>query len=334
MSADTVVAGDRSSGIRCFHQGTERTLTTAELVSALRSGSVWADIDSNDPAQHAALETVFAFHPLAIEDTLDPRTRVKIEEYDGYLFMVLRAMRFDPDAPLAGSQPQAKRLCLFLGRNYVVSVHAGPLASVTQAAEKLRHCSGMLEDEGPGRVAHLIGDALVDAYLPILREVDDFVDKLQHYDLAECDQSTLNDTFKVRRLAFAAHRSLTPQREIFDVLAHRPNALLSPDVQLYFRDVYDHALRITETLDAYRDLMSETTDSYVAQASMRLGNATKTFSAVATVVIPLVVISALFGMNLKAIPLAVAPGGFWILFCVQAAVSLAILAFLRWRGLV
>lgn len=187
---------------------------------------------------------------------------------------------------------------------------------------------------GPARVAHLIGDALVDAYLPILHEVDEFVEKLQNYDLAECDQSTLNEIFKVRRLAFAAHRSLRPQREIFDVLAHKPNALLSAPVQLYFRDIYDHALRITETLDAYRDLMSETTDSYVAQASMSLGNATKTFSAVATIVIPFLVISALFGMNLKTIPLAATPGGFWVIFSVQAAVSLAILAFLRRRRLV
>lgn len=138
--------------VRCFQAGTERLLATGEVAAALRPGNapLWVDIDSNDPAQHAVLESVFAFHPLAIEDTLDPRTRVKIEEYDGYLFMVLRAMRFDPGTPLAGARPEAKRLCLFLGRNYVVSVHAGPSASVDQAADKLRHGEGALDGEGAG----------------------------------------------------------------------------------------------------------------------------------------------------------------------------------------
>lgn len=333
MNAPT---GDRLR-ILCSRAGTEELLTPEGLAALVERGDepLWVDVDSTDEEQHAILGRIFGFHPLAIEDTLNPHTRVKIEEYEGYLFIVLRAMRFDRDKPLSADRPEATKLCLFLGRNYLVSVHAGPEKSIADAAVKLKQSSGvLLREGGPGRVAHLIGDAVIDAYFPILDVVDDFVDRLEHLEPIEFERMTLTRIVEVRRLAFAAHRSLVPQREIFDALAHKHYALVSPDSRLYFRDVYDHALRITESLDAYRDLISETTDSYIAQISMRLGTASKVFSAVATVVIPFLLISGIYGMNFTVMPLTRSPIGFWLVLGAQAFISLATLAFLRVRRLI
>jgi magnesium transporter len=330
------VAAGAASAIRCYRgAGAARSLTPDELAAALECGEepLWVDIDSGDTEQHALLRTIFRFHPLAIEDTLNPRTRVKIEEYEGYLFIILRAMRFDPDDSVAQRRLKVKKLCLFLGRNYLVSVHAGMLSSISDVAERLRADGGLLRDAGPCRIAHLLCDVIVDSYLPILDEVDGFVETLEQSELPDYNLNKLERILRVRRIAFAAHRSLVPQREIFDTLAHRPHELVSPETRLYFRDVHDHALRITETLDAYRDLIAETTDSNLAQVSMRLGNATKAFSAVATVVIPFVVISAVYGMNFSTVPLARDPNGFWIVIGAQSLISLTVFVFLRVRKL-
>jgi magnesium transporter len=293
---------------------------------------LWIDIDSSDPKQHALLTDVFHFHQLAVEDTLNPRTRVKVEEYDTYVFIVLRSMRFNSERAFEADTLRVRKLCLFLGHNYLVSVHAEPSSRVLEARTRLDG-DNALSGASPAHIAHLISDAIVDAYFPILDEVDDFVDTLEHCDLAQCDKTTFDQILKVRRIAFAVNRSLKPQREIFDVLAHRPNSLIPEDARLYFRDVYDHVLRITDSLESYGELMSTTTDSYVAHVSMRLNRTANTFSAIATIAIPFIVISSLYGMNFTWMPLAKEPAGFWIIIAVQAAISLVLLLILRWRNL-
>jgi magnesium transporter len=104
-------------------------------------------------------------------------------------------------------------------------------------------------------------------------------------------------------------------------------------MQLYFRDIYDHVLRINDSIDTYRELLSSTMDSYLTQVSNRLGSVTKALSVVATLSIPFVVVSGMWGMNFAAIPLADAPHGFWLMLVAQAAAGVGLLAFLRWRRL-
>ncbi len=307
----------------------------AQLKSLLAdpAQSFWLDIDSAEPEQHALLAEIFAFHPLAIEDTLNPHTRVKIEEYEGYLFIVLRAMRFDSEKPLDSREVPVKKLCLFLGPTYLVSVHAGRSSSLARAEARLGHDPTLLGQDDPARIAHVIADAVIDAYFPVVDRVDEFVDRFERRGVRELDRAAFEEVLRVRRLAFAAHRSLSPQQVILDVLAHKPHPLISRDAQLYFRDVYDHALRITDSLDAYREIIANTTDNYIAQLSMRLNYATSIFSAIATVTVPFLVISGLWGMNFTREPLVNNPYGFWIAIGIQAAISVALLVTLRARRL-
>jgi magnesium transporter len=118
-----------------------------------------------------------------------------------------------------------------------------------------------------------------------------------------------------------------------NVLTNRPSALLTADVQLYFRDIYDHVLRINDSLDTYRDLLSSTMDAYLTQVSNRLGATTKALSVVATMSLPFVVVSGMWGMNFTRIPLSGWPHGFWVLLVVQLGLGLLLLFLLRRRGL-
>ncbi|NCW44937.1 MAG: hypothetical protein EBV77_05535, partial [Gemmatimonadaceae bacterium] len=238
-----------------------------------QGGPLWVDIDSTVRSQHALLEKVFGFHPLAIEDTLNPASRVKLEEYPGYLYIIIRAVQFaaDTDDPY---DLETKDLHCFLGPDYLVTVHAGPVPSVDLIHDTLRRSPDLLS-RGVERTLHAILDSTIDAYFPLLDQVDDFIDGLEERVFVNFDELALRDVFKVKRLVLSLRRYLQPTREVLNVLTNRPSTLITPDVQIYFRDVYDHVLRINDELDTYRDLLSSTMDSYLTQVSNRLGVTTK-----------------------------------------------------------
>lgn len=304
-----------------------------EILAALGNPTtrLWVDIDSGSRHQHAILEKLFKFHPLTIEDTLNPNSRVKIEAYDDYLFTILRVVRFLEDT----TDPydlETENLYLYLGPNYVVTVHAGTSPSIATVGDLVLRSPDLL-DRGAARLAHLICDTAIDAYFPLLDQVDEFVDGLESRVFERFDDSALRDIFALKRMVLSLRRYLTPQREIFNVLTNRPSPLLPPDAQLYFRDVYDHVLRINDSLEAYRELLSSTLDSYLTQVNNRLGSTTKGLTVIATLSVPFVVISGMWGMNFADVPLADYPNGFWVMLVLQLVLGFGLIALLRWKRL-
>lgn len=294
-------------------------------------GQLWVDIDSTVHSQHVLLGKVFGFHPLAIEDTLNPASRVKLEEYPGFLYIVTRAVQFvsDTDDPY---DLETKDLHCFLGPNFLVTAHAGPVGPVDAIAEVLRR-SPELMARGVERTLHAILDSTIDAYFPILDQVDEFIDGLEERVFVAFDENALRDVFKVKRLVLSLRRYLQPQREVLNVLTNRPSTLITPEVQIYFRDIYDHVLRINDALDTYRDLLSSTMDAYLTQVSNRLGATTKGLSVVATMSLPFVVVSGMWGMNFAKIPMSAWPNGFLVLLLVQLGLGGLLLFVLRRRKL-
>lgn len=274
----------------------------------LAGGALWVDIDSTVRSQHALLEKVFRFHPLAVEDTLNPHSRVKLEEYDGFLFVVLRsvALADGTDDPY---DLETKDLYCFLGPSFLVTVHAGPIDAIDRISESVRRTPELLS-RGVERVLYTVLDETIDAYFPIMESVDAFIDGLEERVFVNFDDAALRDLFQVKRLVLSLRRYLQPSREVLNVLTNRPSKLLTPDVQIYFRDIYDHVLRINDALDTYRELLSSTMDSYLTQVSNRLGTTTKALSVVATMSLPFVVVSGMWGMNFGKIPLSEWPHGF------------------------
>ena len=308
-----------------------RDLPLRDIASALKDpdGSLWVHIDSTSRQQVAVLEKVFGFHPLAIEDTLNPLSRPKVDQYEGYLFVTLRVVRF-MEATTDPYDLETANLYLFIGANALVTVHAGPSPNVDHVIELALRTPDLVS-RGPARLAHYVMDVAVDAFFPILDRVDDFLDGLEERVFKSFDEAALRDIFAVKRLVLSLRRYLTPQREIFNVLSNRPSPLLSPDLQLYFRDVYDHMLRINDSLDTYRDLLASTMESYLSQVSNRLNLVTKGLTVVATLSVPFVVVSGMWGMNFTRIPLAGHPQGFLILLVGQLALGIGLIVLLKWR---
>lgn len=307
----------------------ERGVSPERMAEVVRSGKgeMWVDLDASDPAQFALLERVFGFHPLAISDAKNPATRVKVEEYEGFLFTVIRGVRWDAttDDPY---DLTTFNLYFFLGPNYLVTVHAEPVESIATVEENLARNPELLR-RGAERLMHAVMDLAVDAFFPVVDGVDDFLGGLEERVFVSFDPDTLREIFAVKRLVVTLRRHLAPQREVFNVLTNRPSALLATDSQIYFRDVYDHVLRINDSLDSYRDLLGGTMEAYLTQVSNRLNVATKGLTVVATVSIPFVVVSGMWGMNFSHIPLSGHANGFWIMLVAQLAMGVVLLGVLR-----
>jgi magnesium transporter len=308
-------------------------LSPEEIARALAvaEGTLWVDIDTRDGEKVSMLRDVFHFHPLAIEEAVTPDSRVKLEEFDRYVLLIVRTVAFcettDDPYDLATAN-----ISFFLGKNYLVTVHGADTNPVDATRELLKR-KPELANHGPAKLMHAIVDQAVDAYFPIIDKLDEFMDSLEEKIFAQFDQNVLREVFAVKRLVLSLRRHLAPERDAMSILTNRPSTLLTPDTQIYFRDIYDHVLRIYDSLENFRDLLSSTQESYLTQVSNRLGMATKALGVVATISLPFVVVSGMWGMNFEHIPLHNHPHGFMILVFAQLALGLTILAGLKWRKL-
>ena len=308
----------------------ERDLSLDALRGAFEQpagGTLWVDLDVSDPAQAALLTDLFRFHPLATEDARNPSSRVKAEEYPGFLVVVARVVSFAEATPDPYDLETAN-LTLFLTENAVVTAHMETLPAVQTLVQRVEGNPDLL-GRGPARVAHQVLDTAVDAYFPVLDQLDEFVDDMEQRVFGDFDDRLLQEIFQVKRLVISLRRYLAPQREVLSQLTNRPSRFLPPEAQLYYRDVYDHMLRITDALDSYRDLLSSTLDAYLSQVSNRLGGVTKGLAVFGALSIPFVVIAGVYGMNFEHIPLARHPYGFEIMVGLQVATSLALLMAMR-----
>jgi len=302
-------------------------LSDEEIARTLAAGEpLWVDIDSQDDRQWRLLADVFHFHPLAIEDTRSPQGRVKIEEYTGCLFVVVRETELARETA-DRYDLEFRNLCVFIGPTFVVSVHAGPARSVATVLDRLRAGADPLV-AGPDHLTYHLLDSVVDLYFPLLDEVDGFVDELEARVL-EGDRKVLDEIFHVRRMLAQLRRHLAPAREVMGTLANRPSAYLRPETQVYFRDVYDHVVRELDGVETYRDLLSSAMETHLSVVSNRMNEVIKAISIIGTVVLPPTLIASIYGMNFVNMPLTHHPLGFWFSLALMTVVSVFFVVYLK-----
>jgi magnesium transporter len=307
----------------------EQELSPARIREIVQSGQgeLWVDIDSTSNHQHALLEKVFEFHHLAIEDTLSPGTRVKLEEYDRYMFVVIAGLRFD-QATRDPFDLETFNLYFFLGKNFLVTVHAIAPKSCDLARERFTRNPDLLA-RGVEMAMHHIIDQSVDAFFPLVEELNELVDRLEQQLFREFNEELIHEIFKAKRAAFAFRRHIGPLRDVLNILTNRPSTYVRPETQLYYRDVYDHTIRITESVDTTRDLLSGVLETYLSQTSNRMNKVMKQLSIVATIALPLIVVGGIYGMNFQHLPLTDHPLGFVWALGSMAAISAVMLFWLK-----
>jgi magnesium transporter len=251
----------------------------------------WLDLTAPGKEQIDALRDLFGFHPLALEDALHFGQRPKIDSYGDYTFVVFYGAR-----ELASPETSLLReVQMFVSGKYLVTLHQDQLPALDEQRSRL--AGVVLHSEQ--FLLYRVFDALTDSFFPLLARIDDEIDDLEAAVLAGPSDEQLQRLFAMKRELVAMRKVVTPQRDLFarsiDELADLPG--LELDERDYFRDVYDHLIRISDLIDSYRDLLSNTTDLYLSTVGNRQNEVMKQLAIVGTIFLPLSFITGFFGMN-------------------------------------
>ncbi len=257
----------------------------------------WIDLSQQDHPQLSLLGERFGFHPLTIEDCLHFNQRSKLESYGSYLFLVIH----DFALQMQECSGRPLELHMFVGRDFFVTVHQDEMPSLNTIWEKMRHDSHLLQ-RGPDFVCYQLSDAIADAYFPLLDELAVRVDDIEDRILDNHGDVRLEELLDMKRLLVQLRKIISPQRDVLALLAKRGEGWISEQTAIYFRDVYDHMLRVHETVEATRDLLGNALDAYLWSASQRTNEIMKRLTLLSAIFLPLTFITGFFGQNFDHLP--------------------------------
>jgi magnesium transporter len=258
----------------------------------------WIDLEKQDEHTLAVLAERFGFHPLTIEDCSHFDQRPKLESYEDYLFVVFHGFEVDWDHI---DDAQVLELHMFVGRDFVVTVHERPLPALEAVWNRVA-LDGRLLHHGADQLCYLIADALIDSYFPLLDDLLLRVDRLEDRVLDHVEPPSLAEILDFKRLLVELRKILSPQRDVLALLAKRGEGLISERVSIYFRDVYDHALRLHEAVESARELVGNVRDAHLWNASQRTNEIMKRLTILSAIFLPLTFITGFFGQNFESLP--------------------------------
>jgi magnesium transporter len=238
----------------------------------------------------------FAFHPLAVEDATRRHQRPKLDEYDGYLFMIFYTL------DLCDGHPCAEEIAFFIGKNYVMTIHDGHLPALADTRERWQANVANKENRTVGFLVYTILDAIVDDYFPVIDAVAERIDALEDEIFAGGEAETQEEIFRLKRDLLDVRRIVAPERDVLNRLVRRDTPLFDPSVIVYFQDVYDHIMRVTDAVDTYRDVLSSALDANLSMTSFRLNQVVKRLTSWSIILMSVTLIASIYGMNFVYMP--------------------------------
>jgi magnesium transporter len=293
-----------------LNDGNFRTdLEPAAIAPILKQGDafVWVDLFGEPLATgEQILRHIFNFHPLAIDDALHEVHLPKLDDWQKYLYIVLHGIHLQESDKTSLSNPE---LDIFLGPNYIVTYHKVPLTAVDRVWETCQR-DERLRQNGPDHLLYRLADELVTDYMSAVEQLEVALDHLEDAIFASPTSGTLEQIFTLKRIVLRMRRVVAPQREVLNKLARDPYEMIDPADRVYFRDVYDHLIRLYDLIDNFRDLVTGALDTYLSVINNRMNDIMKTLTIFTTLFMPLTFITGFFGMNFfqPSIPLEVWTG--------------------------
>ncbi len=294
---------------------------------AREEGAVWVALERARADDLKVLTDVFHFHPLAIEDAQKTGQRAKVEAYENILFVTMHAARHNH-----GTQLTLDEVDIFFTAHAVVTVSGGSVPALAEAQSRLTRAPGRLR-QAPDFVLYTILDAVVDTYFPVLDRIDDHIERLEDQLFRRPSNRTLSNLFRTKRALLLARRHVVPLRDTLNVLMRRETGLITEAVILYFRDIYDHVLRITDQIDTHRDLLAGALEIYLTLISNRLNEVVKVLTVITAIFALLTVITGIYGMNFtRSFPPFEWPYGFGVVIGFMFLLVAGMLAIFRRAG--
>ena len=259
----------------------------------------WIDLTAPSAMELERLRERFDFHPLTIEDCGHLDQRPKLEEYRNHLFLVTQGFSSKGDRV---HELELHELHAFLGDHYVVTVHETPIAALEKAWLRLSTDPKLL-GRGVDFAYYLVADGIVDDNFPILDRIADELEELEDSVLAAPQRKDLQRIFELKHHLVSMRKVLSPQRDVLGLLAKRGDAHVSERTAVYLRDVYDHLVRINESIEASRDLLGNALEAYLSAVGQRTNEIMKSLTLMSAVFLPLAFVVGFFGQNFEDLPL-------------------------------
>jgi len=279
---------------------------------------IWVDLENPSEENFSLLAKVFNFHPLAIEDSKAKFNLPKIDSHKSYLFMVWH------DLLGVSSEDEIKtaEVDVFLGKNFLVTTHEKKMKDVDLVFERCREVSGFMA-EGVIWILHALLDEMVDEDFLLVDKISEKIDKLQDEIFEGSTQEQLKKLFFYKRQLVIIRKIVAPQREIINTLI-RYELFIEKRAYIYFQDIADHLIRIIDFVDTSRDVISGAMDIYLSSVSNKLNQVMKKLTIVATIFMPLTLITGIYGMNFKNMPELYWPYGYFAILIFMVLVTVVI----------
>ncbi len=270
-----------------------------DVVEALNDPEslTWVDLndESIEESRHILVD-IFHFHPLSIDDALVEEHIPKIDDWGNYLYMALVAV--DPSQPLDDIDKSIE-LDIFIGKNYIVTYHPDEIKSVNLVWNNTLRDERSLQ-RGSNFLVYQIIDEMANEYMTMIDNLDIQVAEIEDTVMKKSDQSLLEDIFSIKRSLLNLRRIVSPQREVLNKLSRGDFAVIDQRERMYYRDVYDHLVRVQDITESLRDLVSGALDIYLSVVNNRLNDIMKTLTIITTLFMPLSFLTGFFGMNFFA----------------------------------
>lgn len=287
----------------------------------------WINVDSvHQPDVLEKIGQCFGLHPLVLEDILNTDQRPKIEDYNEYLYIVLKMLYYNEKR----SEITTEQISLIVGAKYVISFQEGIEGDVfAPLRESIRNNKSRIRKMGTDYLAYSLIDAIVDNYFVILEKIGDNIELLEEKLVENPTTDVMHEIHALKREMIYLRKAVWPLREVISGMERGTHTLIQDSTRIFLRDVYDHTIQVIDTVEIYRDMVSGMLDLYLSSISNRLNSVMKVLTIIATIFMPLTFIAGIYGMNFKYMPELEWRFGYPVILLVMLAISVMMLFYFR-----
>ena len=264
----------------------------------------------------------FDLHPLSLEDILDTNQRPKFEDFEKYLFIVLKMLSY-------GDEIEEEQVSLVLGENFVISFQERVGDVFEPIRDRIRNSKGRIRKSGADYLCYSLMDAVVDNYFSILERIGDKIESMEEKLISAPTQKTLQQIHKLKREMIILRKSIWPLRELINGLQRNESSLIGETTGIYLRDTYDHTIQVIDTVESLRDVVSGMLDIYLSSISNSMNAVMKVLTIIATIFIPLTFIAGIYGMNFRYMPELEWRWAYPLVLVVMGIVAIGMLIYFR-----
>ena len=288
----------------------------------------WINVDGIHEAETIEkMGQMFSLHPLLLEDIMNTDQRPKMESYDDYLFIVLKTLFYDEKE----KSTITEQISIVLGTNYVISFQEQESNVFGPVTERLKNSKGKIRKMGADYLAYSLIDMIIDNYFIILEKFGERVDDLEVQLVTSPKTQILRSIQELKKKMIFLRRSVWPLREVISGMERGESSLIHPSTYVYLRDIYDHTIQAIDTIETYRDMLSDMLDIYLSSVSNKLNEVMKVLTVIATIFIPLTFIVGVYGMNFENMPELDWTWGYPYALALVVITSLLPLIWFKWK---